>query len=821
MTESNASLRFDEPIEGSVTAPLSGEKVSRSTSNSPATAVTQSPDDIAGNSNGFHPGMQIGTYRLISKLGEGGMGIVFKAKHTKLDKIVAIKLLPTAFLTQPSTLARFELEMKVVGRLEHPNIVGAFDAGEEKGTHYLVMEFVEGTDLQRLVARRGVLTVENACKAIYQAALGLQAAHEAGVIHRDVKPSNLFVTKDGRIKILDLGLARLSQDDGEGLTKSGQVFGTPEYMAPEQWDDVHGCDGRTDLYALGCTLFFLLTGHPPYGGEEYKTAPRKMLGHINDPIPHLKTRRSDVPRDLESIYVKLMAKNAQDRFPSAKDLADALSPWIEGESKLTQLPLSPAGGREMSSAATVPDQTDIEGTKKSIDRNATEGAVDMQDQFSPTLVHPLSHTGGITQRVVEPPSRLKKLRRAWLVPGGLAVLALAAGLMVWWGRTSSEPRFHPQDEPAPPAVLSVTALPDAFFSQWFPPPSFHTRRPVLSEPFEPVPAEALVDQPSLTMDAGDPVWFIPGGDVAPTTTLRPGETTMARAPAPGFPEPEQINLGPQRLAAPFNVAQIKAALQDWAVERNLPADQVETTNSIGMPLVFIPPGEFDMGSSSQLRRVKISQTFYVGKFEVTQQEFKAITGKNPSRFSRTGPPLFQPKIKGLNTDRFPADSVTWEEAIDFCNQLSVKEGLAPYYSGARRVIDPEGQGYRLLTEAEWEYVCRAGTDTVFSFGQNLSGAQANIKDARTAGGNLARTQQVGRYDPNQFGLHDLHGNVLEWCFDSINVKGNPKYRALRGGSWSSEAKDSGAHDRVALEPAQNQNNTGFRIARTVPAVSKP
>src|SRR5262249_4008206 len=154
----------------------------------------------------------------------------------------------------------------------------------------LVMEFVEGTDLQRLVILRGKLSVDNACKAIYQAALGLQAAHDAGVIHRDIKPSNLFVPKDGKLKILDLGLAQLSQDEGEGITKSGQVFGTPEYMAPEQWDDVHGCDGRTDMYALGCTLFFLLTGQPPYGGEEYKTAPRKMLGHINDPIPSLMER---------------------------------------------------------------------------------------------------------------------------------------------------------------------------------------------------------------------------------------------------------------------------------------------------------------------------------------------------------------------------------------------------------------------------------------------------------------------------------------------------------------------------------------------------
>lgn len=832
MSETNVSLRFDEPIEGPVTAPLSGEAVSRSTSNSPASAVTKSPSDADLKHGGFKPGMQIGTYHLISKLGEGGMGIVFKARHTKLDKTVAIKLLPTAFLTHPSTLARFELEMKVVGRLEHPNIVAAYDAGEEHGTHYLVMEFVEGTDLQRLVILRGKLSVENACKALYQAALGLQAAHDAGVIHRDIKPSNLFVTKDGKLKILDLGLARLSQDDGEGLTKSGQVFGTPEYMAPEQWDDVHGCDGRTDLYALGCTLCFLLTGEPPYGGEEYKTAPRKMLGHINDPIPSLIQRRPDVPAELEAIYVKLMAKSADHRFASAKELAEALSPWVLDESKLTQLPLSAPNMAKKPSAATVPDKTHISVSQLPLNSAATGSAVVRQDlgaptlDDAPTLIDPLSKTG-VTQHVVAEPAPQRSTRaRAWTLAGGLLLTALVIGSAIYFRRPPLDvpppPIPSPPAEPGTPDLADVTVLPDEFLNLLLPSRRNSHDRATVSRPWLPEPPAQPISESPFVMANRDEATGMPvGEEVVLTTALLPVEPLVPRTPAGEFPEPDEIAMGPRPLSAPFNTEKIKVAQAEWAAERSLPADRLEISNSLGMALVFIPPGEFDMGSSSQLRRVKIEHTLYVGKYEVTQGEYKAVTGKNPSRFSPTGPKLFQPKIKGLKTDRLPVDSVTWEEAIDFCNQLSAKEGFAPYYSGARKVLDPEADGYRLLTEAEWEYVCRAGTDTLFSFGQALSTEQANIKDTQKAGSALGRTQEVGRYAANQFGLHDLHGNVMEWCFDTVTVKGAAKYRALRGGSWNRTAKDSSAYDRALLEPGQNQNDSGFRVARTVRAVIKP
>ncbi|MFO1042616.1 MAG: bifunctional serine/threonine-protein kinase/formylglycine-generating enzyme family protein [Planctomycetaceae bacterium] len=276
-------------------------------------------------------GSQLGPYKLVDKLGEGGMGAVFKARHTKLGKFVAMKILPQHVMSRSDALARFEREMLAVGSLHHPNIVQAHDAGEFDGVHYLSMEYVEGQDLQQLVKARGPMSVVNACKAIRQAAQGLAAAHKLGLVHRDIKPSNLFVTKQaGQIKILDMGLALLSQEEvPAALTSTGQCFGTPDYMAPEQWSDAHTCDGRADLYSLGCTLFFLLVGHPPYHSETHRTAANKMKGHVIDPIPDLLAARSGLPEEVNAIYRKLMAKDPKDRFASADQLAEALVPFTK------------------------------------------------------------------------------------------------------------------------------------------------------------------------------------------------------------------------------------------------------------------------------------------------------------------------------------------------------------------------------------------------------------------------------------------------------------------------------------------------------------
>ncbi len=326
----------DQPTESGPNAGPSPGEATITVAPSDAT-VSAPPSGEAMPTIALESGAVFGQYRIESKLGEGGMGAVYKALHVRLGKHVAIKVLPAHLMRDPAVLARFDREMKAVGKLEHPHIVRAMDAGESQGVHYLVMEYVEGRDLTQLVRKQGPRPIIDACEIVRQAALGLAHAHENGLVHRDIKPSNLLLSKQRKVKILDLGLARLQDSGEEGqpdatagltLTTAGVCMGTPDYMAPEQWDNTHTVDGRTDLYALGCSLFFLLTGQAPYGDAQHTSFISKMKAHVIEPIPDLPALRPDVPAELDLLYRKLLAKNPAERIATAGEVAKALTPII-------------------------------------------------------------------------------------------------------------------------------------------------------------------------------------------------------------------------------------------------------------------------------------------------------------------------------------------------------------------------------------------------------------------------------------------------------------------------------------------------------------
>ena len=275
---------------------------------------------------------EIGPYELIRPIGQGGMGYVMLARHKHLDKEVAVKILPSTPWRIPTEEARFQREIRAVGKLEHPSIVTALDAGEYQGTHFLAMEFVDGLDLSRLTKAIGPLPIPDACELIRQSALGLSYAHAQGIVHRDVKPSNLMLDRSGRIKILDFGLAQLQPwDDGcADLTSVGQLMGTLDYMAPEQAEHGGAVSYRADLYSLGATLFRLLVGRAPLAITPTQTPIEKLRLLSDHPIPRLKTMLPDAPDGLCCIVDSLLSRDPSQRPPSAAHLAESLEPWAKG-----------------------------------------------------------------------------------------------------------------------------------------------------------------------------------------------------------------------------------------------------------------------------------------------------------------------------------------------------------------------------------------------------------------------------------------------------------------------------------------------------------
>jgi serine/threonine-protein kinase len=274
-----------------------------------------------------------GQYVVLSLLGEGGMGKVLKARHRLMKRIVALKMIRPTLLAQPRAVERFHREIEAVARLAHPNIVAAYDADQVGGTHFLVMEYVDGTDLARLVKRHGPLSAGMASECIRQAALGLEHAFAQGLVHRDIKPHNLLLSRGQPpvVKILDMGLARLQVGEGDGLTHTGAVMGTPDFIAPEQASDSHKVDIRADLYSLGCTLYFLPCGKAPFPGG---TALEKLFKHQYVAPRPIELRRPDVPPDVAAVVAKLMAKRPEDRYQTPAELVAALTPLAGGESEL-------------------------------------------------------------------------------------------------------------------------------------------------------------------------------------------------------------------------------------------------------------------------------------------------------------------------------------------------------------------------------------------------------------------------------------------------------------------------------------------------------
>jgi eukaryotic-like serine/threonine-protein kinase len=390
---------------------------------------------LAGRTAGF----LLGQYRILDQVGRGGMGRVYKAEHRTMRRTVALKVLSPGVLGNDRAVELFLHEVRAVAQLVHPNVVTAYDANEVDGKYFLVLEFVDGPNLNQLVRRQGPLPVGLACDYARQVAGALQAAHGLGMVHRDVKPSNLLVqwrgapgaSSPGLVKVSDFGLARLHDparadaDDSAPptiLTRANTVMGTPDYLSPEQSRDLHATDIRSDLYSLGCTLYFLLTGSVPFPGG---TALDKLVRHCTESPAPVGSLRPDAPPGVVAIVERLMAKDPAERFQTPAELAEALAPfavsgptpWAPSRAGGEEGPETPADNVPVDSGADLP---------LAPDSGELAALGDTVPEAGRTIGPPLSRV--LTR--LDAQARQRRLRSAFLWAFGItgALLGAAAAL---------------------------------------------------------------------------------------------------------------------------------------------------------------------------------------------------------------------------------------------------------------------------------------------------------------------------------------------------------------------------------------------------------
>lgn len=327
---------------------------------------------------GKYKRFSLGKYKVLEKLGAGGMGTVFLCEHKLMRRRVAVKVLPVPKSEDRASLDRFYREARAIAAVDHPNIVRAYDIDQDDNLHFLVMEWVDGTNLQDLVKKFGPLDPLRACHYVYGAAVGLQHAHEIGLVHRDIKPGNILIDRSGVVKILDLGLARLTHDTEDNLTRQNDesVLGTADYLAPEQAMDSHTVDIRADIYSLGATFYFLLSGSAPF--PEGSVAQKLIWHQSRSPRP-LKLLRGELPDGLVAIVEKMMTKEPAHRYRAPTELMAALAPWVV-------TPIPPPTDRELPTLS--PVVAGGQGGVRPVGPPAGAGPVTFVGGFSPAAASP-------------------------------------------------------------------------------------------------------------------------------------------------------------------------------------------------------------------------------------------------------------------------------------------------------------------------------------------------------------------------------------------------------------------------------------------------
>jgi formylglycine-generating enzyme required for sulfatase activity/serine/threonine protein kinase len=764
-------------------------------------------------------------YEVQRELGRGAIGIVYLARNKLMDRLEVLKVLTREMLSREGTSERFLREIQSAARLSHPNVVAAHSAFQVGDLLVFSMEYVEGSDLAKLVRERGPLPVVNACYFAYQAAQGLQHAHERGMIHRDIKPSNLILYRQGKkavVKILDFGLAKAASERNveASLTHEGQMLGTPDYIAPEQTLDAQKADIRADIYSLGCTLYHLLAGRPPFGGSSLYEI---LQSHHSVEAQPLNEVRPEVPADLAAVVAKMMAKKPADRYQTPAEVVDALKPFLKLEapragtivetddtirqSLLAGLKNASESGPGEATADFQSGATQVEGpaagrpkakgrsgSAPTLPAQSVAGATKSRSRSGATIVP----AGGRTSQTSKKRPLLSATAWIWT---GVSVAAVLLGIAGAWLGGAFTTKSNDKD--------TVAKSDDQGAPRGNGPQSMRNNAPnnamAVGNPSQDPSAQGAAQNAARqgNANAGMANGGVANGGVANGGMGTTGVTNGAMRPDdPRFSRRSQLQ-GTNGFASRSSANQAMNPM--LATERD--------DNAVLMKLVRLSNGEFMMGdkpeeggpgSTGQVP-ARLSKEFWIGKYEVTQLQWRQVM--------QTMPWAGQTDVKQGNDQ--PATFISWDEAVEFCEKLSEDE------RGAGRL--PYGMKYVLPSEAQWEYACRAGTATRFCCGDDES-QLVNFawfaKNAADGGQNQAHA--VGQRQPNPRGLFDMHGNVAEWCrdadgppllggIDPETTSGGPN-RMSRGGSFADVAADCRSAARRAYEPTHRDRTLGFRVA---------
>ncbi len=725
------------------------------------------------------PSNQIGRYLIRSKLGSGAFGTVYRAYDPQLDRDVAVKVPHPGALESPKAVERFLREARTAAQLRHPHIVPVHDAGHD-GTHYYIASaFIPGETLAHAIESGRRPNLLASAKIIADLADALAYAHSLGIVHRDIKPANVILDDRGNALLTDFGLAHRHDDSGASLTAAGAVLGTPSYMAPEQAAG-RGQDvlPASDQYALGVMLYELLCGERPFKGPTHAI----LYQAIHDEPKSPSSIDSGVPRPLEAVCLKTMSKGPGDRHESCEVLAAVLREWRDEQRRrdAEQRPAAPT--------PVVPDPI-VPGVALDSGLLDSLGATGFASAGSKRGTGNASGTqtkGQLPNREVHPivptPTPAPTTPDQAEIPKG------------WTPRKVA-------------GLLLVLCLVPALLVAW-------SLRP-------PAP-----DPSSIAVRPNQPPVIV---DVPPLNPAPPAPVATATKEIPTPPAEQAKRADPAPSVA--------------VVEPDSPI-----TNTIGMKLALIPAWTFGMGSDDSgqddekpKHKVRITKAFYLGTTEVTVGQFRRFVeasgyrteaetdgkgsyGLDESTGKYTMDAKYTWKSPGFTqTDDHPVVLVSWNDAVAFCDWLGKQER----------------HQYRLPTEAEWEYACRAGTTTKYANGDDpeLVTSVGNVADgtakAKFPGwtttdskDGFVFTAPVGHFPANKFGLHDMHGNAWEWCSDGYDsayyaksptddppgIPGAP-FRVNRGGGFSFTPGSARSADRSWYAPGSRNDILGFRVAR--------